>query len=76
MDRLFDDARPRRRAWAVIAVLLAAIGAINWGMVGLTGVDLVAAVFGDHTRGTRLIHAAIGLAGLVALLALPRLLRR
>lgn len=47
------------------ALVLAILGAINWGSIGLFGVDLVALLFGGQTAGlSRIIYTVIGLAGL------------
>ena len=48
-----------------IAVLLAVIGALNWGGVGLFGFDTVAWLFGGQLAViSRIIYALVGLAGL------------
>ena len=47
------------------ALLLAIIGALNWGLVGIFKFDLVAWIFGGQTAGfSRIIYALVGLAGL------------
>ena len=46
--------------------LLVVIGALNWGLVGLFGFDLVAFLFGEMTFLTRLTYALVGLAGMIA----------
>jgi uncharacterized membrane protein YuzA (DUF378 family) len=50
-----------------ITRLLATVGAINWGLVGLAKVDLVATLtgnrFGGTNAATRLIYLAVGAAG-------------
>ncbi|MGI5990956.1 MAG: DUF378 domain-containing protein [Methanosarcina sp.] len=43
--------------------LLAVIGAINWGLVGLLNFDLVAAIFGKKSFISRLVYTLVGLAG-------------
>lgn len=40
------------------------IGAINWGLIGFFGFDLVAWLFGSMTWLTRIIYAIVGLSGL------------
>ena len=46
-----------------IAVLLAVIGALNWGGIGLFGFDAVAWLFGGQTAVfSRIIYALVGLA--------------
>ena len=48
-----------------IAVLLAVIGALNWGGIGLFGFDTVAWLFGGQLSVfSRIIYALVGLAGL------------
>ena len=47
------------------ALVLAILGAINWGAIGLFGVDLVALLCGGQTAVlSRIIYTVIGLAGL------------
>ena len=41
---------------------LLAIGGFNWGLVGLFGVDLVAAIFGEMTFISRILYLLVGLA--------------
>ena len=48
-----------------IALILAIIGALNWGIVGLFRFDCVAFLFGGQTGAiSRVIYALVGLAGL------------
>jgi len=56
-----------------LAIVLAAIGAINWGLIGLFGYDLVAAVttagkFGNTNMISRIIYVIVGIAGVIALI--------
>ena len=47
------------------ALVLVIIGALNWGSIGLFGVDLVASVFGGQASiVSRIIYTVIALAGL------------
>lgn len=64
------------RTTNTLAATLAAIGAINWGLIGLFGLNLVRQVAGRSPRVERLAYAAVGIAGawLALSLALPRLL--
>ena len=56
-----------KRADAVAAVLVV-IGAVNWGLVGLFQLDLVAAIFGMNFGQTStlssVVYTLVGLAGL------------
>ena len=48
-----------------IALVLAIIGGINWGLVGLFKFDLVAYIFGGQTASvSRVIYTLVALAGL------------
>ena len=48
-----------------IALVLAIIGALNWGSIGLFGFDLVAFVCGGQMATlSRVIYALVGLTGL------------
>ena len=47
-----------------IALVLVIIGALNWGSIGLFGVDLVASIFGSLTVASRVIYTLVGLSGL------------
>ena len=48
------------------AFILVLIGALNWGLVGFFGFDLVAALFGDMTLMSRIIYSLVGLSAIVA----------
>jgi len=45
-----------------IALILVIIGALNWGMVGFFGIDVITGLFGPTVA--RIIFAIVGLAGL------------
>lgn len=50
------------------ALTLIIIGAINWGMIGFFGLDLIGLLFGGQgSLISRIIYAVVGLAGLWAL---------
>lgn len=46
------------------ALTIAIIGAINWGLIGLFGFDLVAFIFGEMSWLSRIIYVIVGLCGL------------
>jgi uncharacterized membrane protein YuzA (DUF378 family) len=56
----------------IITLILVIIGAINWGLVGLFGFNLVGAIFGDASVLTRIIYILVGLSGLWQLMPLFR----
>lgn len=48
-----------------IALILVIVGALNWGSIGLFGVDLVGMLFGGQgALISRIIFSVVGLAGL------------
>ena len=58
-------------------MILVIIGAINWGLIGFFQFDLVAAIFGGQDAVvSRIIYALVGLAGLWAIVLVPRVRRR
>jgi uncharacterized membrane protein YuzA (DUF378 family) len=48
----------------VIAAVLLVIGGLNWGVVGLTGSDLVGALLGSLSPASRAVYLLVGLAAL------------
>ena len=51
-----------------IVLTLVIIGALNWGLIGFFGFDLVTSIFGGSVFWvSRAIFALVGLAGLYAL---------
>ncbi|MBI2003114.1 MAG: DUF378 domain-containing protein [Candidatus Wildermuthbacteria bacterium] len=54
----------------LVAMVLVIVGGLNWGLVGLFNVDLVAIIFGDMSTLSRLVYVLVGAS---ALLMLPKL---
>ncbi|GIS93688.1 MAG: hypothetical protein Ct9H300mP11_31450 [Chloroflexota bacterium] len=59
----------------IIGIILAAVGAINWGLVGLFKFDLVAFVAGGKSFGelnpvSRLVYILVAVAGVIAATAI------
>ncbi|MDD6307879.1 MAG: DUF378 domain-containing protein [Clostridia bacterium] len=47
------------------ALVLVILGALNWGAIGLFGVDVIGTIFGGQAAViSRIIFAIVGLAGL------------
>jgi uncharacterized protein len=64
------------RGLTILALLLAVIGAINWGLIGFFGFNLIGAIFGYSTAGIvvqRIIYALVGLAGVYGIWVISRL---
>lgn len=47
-----------------IAMALLIIGGLNWAMVGLFDVDVVATLFGRGSPATRIVYIIVGIAAL------------
>ncbi|MCK6257130.1 DUF378 domain-containing protein [Fictibacillus sp. KIGAM418] len=47
-----------------LATLLAIIGALNWGLIGLFDFNVVTAIFGSGSTLTQIIYVLVGLSGL------------
>ena len=48
----------------VVAAVLLVVGGLNWGVVGMTGSDLVGALFGELSPVSRAVYILVGLAAL------------
>ena len=55
-----------------IAMILVIIGALNWGLVGLFGFNLVSAIFGAGTTLEQIVYILVGLAGIWAIYLVAR----
>lgn len=47
-----------------IALTIAIIGAVNWGLIGILSFDLVAFIFGEMSMLSRIVYTLVGLAGI------------
>lgn len=54
-----------------IALILMLVGALNWGLVGFFGYDLVKAIFGDMTTMSKVVYDLVGLAAVYMIIAMP-----
>ncbi|MGE5687894.1 MAG: DUF378 domain-containing protein, partial [Gemmatimonadota bacterium] len=45
----------------VAAAVLLVVGGLNWGLIGLGGPDLVAALLGEGSWASRLVYGLVGL---------------
>lgn len=55
-----------------LALLLLVAGGLNWGLLGLTGLNVVEWLFGRGTVLTRAAYVAIGAAAVYCAIRLPR----
>ncbi|HEX7586597.1 MAG TPA: DUF378 domain-containing protein [Patescibacteria group bacterium] len=47
-----------------VAMILAIVGAVNWGLVGAFNFNLVDVIFGSWPTIVRIVYVIIGLAGI------------
>lgn len=47
------------------AYALVLIGALNWGLIGIFGFNLVAAMFGDMTVLSRIVYSLVGVSAII-----------
>jgi len=48
-----------------ILLVITIIGAVNWGLVGIFDIDLVALLFGAQSFLTKIVYTLVGVCGLV-----------
>lgn len=66
-------------ALLVIAKILVIIGGLNWGLVGTFDYNLVDALFGAGSVGSRVVYIVVGVAALLTIIDLfvpRRIVRR
>ena len=54
---------------AALLSILAAIGAINWGLIGAFDFNLVTYLLGTGSTPTKIVYAGVGIGGLYSLFA-------
>ena len=55
------------------ALIIVIIGAINWGLIGFLGFDLVAFLFGSMSLVSKIVYGIVGICGLYAISFFGRL---
>jgi len=63
------------KALNLIALILVIVGALNWGLVGLLSIDLVALLFGAMSTLSRIVYTLVGLAGVYIAVTSQKLLK-
>lgn len=51
--------------WTAMVLLI--VGGVNWGLIGLFGFNLVAAIFGEMSILSRLVYIVVGLSALYSI---------
>ena len=60
----------------VVAAALVVIGGVNWGLIGLFGLDVVGLLFGHMALMSRMVYALVGLCALYQVLQWKSIQRR
>jgi len=60
------------RALNMITLALLIVGGLNWGLVGLAGFDLVAALFGEMSMLSRIVYVLVGLSAVWQIIPLTK----
>lgn len=61
------------RAVNLLTLVLLIVGGLNWGLVGIFGFDLVAAIFGEMSMLSRIVYALVGFSALWQIVDLFRM---
>ena len=48
-----------------ILLVVTIIGAVNWGLIGLFDINLVATIFGSQSIMSKIVYSLVGICGLV-----------
>jgi hypothetical protein len=60
------------KALNLVTLIILIIGGLNWGIVGLSGFDVIAGIFGAASVLTRVIFVIVGLCALWQIVPLVR----
>jgi uncharacterized membrane protein YuzA (DUF378 family) len=62
------------KALNIVTLILLIVGGLNWGLVGLFGFDLVAAIFGAGAALARAVYVLVGLSAVWQAIQIPRVM--
>ena len=68
-----EQNKPEFKLLLLLLLMISAIGAINWGLIGIWNFDLVLYFFSTKPVIIRSIYIAIGIAGSILMLLLGKL---
>ncbi len=51
------------KLWMILTI----IGALNWGLIGIFGFNLVTSILGDGTMATKIVYIVIGVAAILSI---------
>ena len=56
----------------IVTLVLLIVGGLNWGLIGLFGFDLVAALFGEMSALSRIVYTLVGISAVWQIIPLVR----
>lgn len=62
----------RMKTLNLLTLILAIVGGINWGLVGLANFDLVAAILGEGSALSRTVYVLVGLSAIYQIIPLVK----
>lgn len=68
-----EQNKPEFKLLLLLLLMISAIGAINWGLIGIWNFDLVLYFFSTKLVIIRSIYIAIGIAGSILMLLLGKI---
>ncbi len=68
-----EGGRSTMSAMDYIAMVLLIVGGLNWAMVGLFNVDLVATLFGPGTTASRVVYILVGAAAMYSIYTMAKM---
>ena len=68
-----EQSKPEFNLLLLLLLVISAIGAINWGLIGIWNFDLVLYFFSTKPVIIRSIYIAIGIAGSILMLLLGKI---
>ena len=71
-----DTHRSKMSALDWTAMVLLIIGGLNWGLIGLFQVDMVATLFGEQSALSRIVYVVVGLSALYSIYTSTKLARQ
>jgi len=60
----------------IIALILVVVGGLNWGLIGVADVDVVAALFGAMSAVSRIVYVLVGLSAIYLAVVAMKLEKR
>lgn len=63
------------KPFALVALILVLVGALNWGLWAAFKFDLVATLLGEYSMLSRIVYGLVGLSAIVVATQIPAFVR-